>query len=55
MPYPYAAARLLYTRAALRRRAGDSGHAREDLDAAVDIFERLGATWYVGLATAEVG
>jgi tetratricopeptide (TPR) repeat protein/transcriptional regulator with XRE-family HTH domain len=54
MSYPLAEARLLTTRALLRKHAGDVEAAREDLDAAVTLFERLGATWYVRLATAEV-
>ncbi len=43
MPYPYAEARLLQVDGELRRQKGDSVAAREHLEAARTIFQRLGA------------
>jgi tetratricopeptide (TPR) repeat protein len=43
MPYPYAQARLLHTYGDLLAREGEPVQARERLEAALAIFQRLGA------------
>jgi hypothetical protein len=43
MPYPYAEGRLLYVYGQLHLQKGEPGPARERLEAALAIFQRLGA------------
>jgi transcriptional regulator with XRE-family HTH domain/tetratricopeptide (TPR) repeat protein len=47
MPYPYAEARLLHAYGEMHAKRGDGEAARERLEAALTIFRRLGALWYV--------
>ena len=43
MPYPYAEARLLHVYGQMHIQKGEPGPARERLEAALAIFQRLGA------------